>query len=154
MFNNIIKTLILLLFLCIPLLLLTGSSLSVLLSNIDNDVRTKEIVFAKENFTRNDNQNVDDVINEKNFIQGRALGNCCLVSAMATLPSNAELYDKVVPPVQNFRMYHEQKKTVFHLYKLGKLYQVTVDANSLPRTNSKLVYSTSANDHMVCPLLE
>ena len=92
---------------------------------------------------------------EKSFRQSYVLGNCGLVAAMATLPSNKELYDQVVPSGQNFRRGSRQRKFEFNIYKLGKLHRVAVDVGSLPRNKeNELVYSGSNNDDMVGPLLE
>ena len=120
------------------LLLLAFSILTVLLSNSHNGVLATD--------SRHVDRNFDDVINEKSFVQSKVLGNCCLVASMATLAGNAELYNKVVD--------FSNGKFEFNIHKLGKLHRVAVDADSLPRTNSKLVYSTSANDDVVGPLLE
>ena len=70
---------------------------------------------------------------EKSFRQSYVLGNCGLVAAMATLAGNKELYDRVVPPGQNFRRGSVQRKFEFNIYKLGRLHRVVVDIESLPR---------------------
>ena len=120
------------------LLLLAFSILTVLLSNSHNGVLATD--------SRHIDRKFDDVINEKSFVQSKVLGNCCLVASMATLAGNAELLNKVVD--------FSNEKFEFNIHKLGKLHRVAVDADSLPRSDSKLIYSTSANDDVVGPLLE
>ena len=100
------------------------------------------------------NNNSYDFITEKNFIHSVNLGDCCLIAGMATLPGNAELRDHVMQPSgQNFTLGNQQSQ--FNIYKLGKLHRVKVDVNDLPITSkNELLYSSSANDNMIGPLLE
>ena len=102
--------------------------------------------------SREQENNFDDVITEKSFVQSRVLGNCCLVAGMAALPGNAELLHRVLP--SNFTK--SQKNLQFNIYRAGELHRVEVDAKSLPTKEggSELVYSSSANGDMVGPLLE
>ena len=100
---------------------------------------------------RSGDKKIDGAMTEKNFIQSKYLGNCCLIAGMATLPGNAELRNKVVPPSGQ----NSGNEREFNIYKLGKLHRVVADVDSLPRRNgTELVFSTSANDDMVGPLLE
>ena len=93
-------------------------------------------------------------ITEYNFVQGK-LGNCGMIASMATLASNRELYDKVVPSDQNFQVSSQPNSSefVFNLYKWGKLHKVVVDGN-LPKDKNGLIYSKSYNKNLVGPLLE
>ena len=91
-------------------------------------------------------KNADDVITVHNFVQGR-LGNCGMIAAMSTLAHNKNLYDKVVPPNQNFDASDPGSKVRFNLYKLGKRHEVWVD-------KSGLEYCMSSNNNLVGPLLE
>ena len=47
-------------------------------------------------YEHNNSKNTDYVTTKKNFKQSKILGNCCLIAAMATLPSKPDLYNKVV----------------------------------------------------------
>ena len=108
-----------------------------------------------ENYT---SSNYDDNITEYNFIQGYEPGNCGMIASMATLASNLELYNKVVPSGQNFRFNSQSSNSnssefVFNLYKLGKLHKVVVDG-ILPTDRNGLIYSESYNENLVGPFLE
>lgn len=69
---------------------------------------------------------------------------------MAALPGNAELRHQVVSSGKNFTIAPGNEEFEFYLYR------VAVDSKSLPRTQdgSEFIFSGSANDKMVGPLLE
>ena len=96
---------------------------------------------------------------DHNFVQGK-LGNCGMIASMATLKSNSELYNKVVPSGQNFKKSflfntNNQSEFAFNLYKLGKLHKVVVD-ESLPTYGffNSYLYSKSSNGSLLGSLLE
>ena len=95
-------------------------------------------------------------VTEHNFVQG-IIGNCGMVSAMATLPSNRELYSRVIPKkICNLAAEYDSSKPEFefNLYKFGKLHKVVID-DSLPEMYGHLMYcQRTENGSFVGPLLE
>ena len=113
-------------------------------------------LLKDSNFFKHDNnKNTDYGTTKINFQQSQILENCSLIAAIATLPSKPDLYNKVVPPGQNFTLDSEQSKYFYDIYKCGKLHRVTVRMIGLPTTcEHEMVYSTRANDDMVGLLMK
>ena len=115
--------------------------------------KSKSFPKTLKNCGNNTHDVSEEIITECNFIQGK-IGNCGLVASMATLASNRDLYEKVVPRGQNFKTSStSETKFEFNLYKLGKLHKVVVD-RSLSADGDGLIFSRSCNDSLVGPLLE
>lgn len=116
------------------------------------------------NVHSNANFDVNDVT-ELNFIQG-SLGNCGMISSMASLATNRDLLKKVVPVNQKFNKKtfffpRKQSNFAFNLFKNGKPHKVVVNeslmfqgSSSFPFGWKKLYYSRSCNKNFIGPLLE
>lgn len=92
--------------------------------------------------TSDKKDDADCDVTQHSFIQGD-LGNCGMISAMATLPSNRELYSQVIPKkISNFAAKYNSSKPEleFNIYKFGKLHKVVIDENG------KLKYSKSSKN--------
>ena len=118
-------------------------------------INTKNVIkTSNNNFT---NKKADGNVTVNNFKQGK-LGNCAMVSSMATLATNEGLYNKVVPKGQNFQKsffpIFNFSKVAFNLYKQGKLHNVEVDKKLPIGANGGLIYGRSSNENLVGPLLE
>ena len=109
-----------------------------------------------------ENAHIDDHVTENNFIQGR-LGNCTMISSMASLATNHEIYSKMVTIKQNDptnKVTEQNDPTnrkptqfVFNLFKRGKYRRVVVD-DCLSFLFNELYFSRSWNRNFVGPLLE
>ena len=140
--------------------LVIGSSVEYLRQLILMMKATKDrevILKSYRNYENDTRAFYKDSITEYNFLQGM-LGNCGMIASMATLASNIELYNKVVPSGQNFQINSksytsDSSEFVFYLYKFGKLYKVVVD-KTLPTDEKGLFYSRSYNENLVGPFLE
>ena len=79
-----------------------------------------------------------------------------MIASMATLASNRELYNKVVPSGQNFNISSQSNSSefVFNVYKFGKLHKVVV--GGIPNDVCALEWtcSQSYNMNIVGPLQE
>ena len=102
--------------------------------------------------------NFDEYVTVESFIQSCNLGNCGMIAPMATLVTNEEVFNRVVPKGQRFKMgtcfdITSSSKFTFNLYKNGRHHCVNVN-DILPFINDRLVYSTTKTKSVVGPLLE
>ena len=99
--------------------------------------------------------NLNENVTENSFVQGK-LGNCGMIASMASLASNLDIYNKVVPKNQHGYSLHYTRNSsefTFVLYKNGHRHYVKVN-DSLPHIGSTLKYSCSFSNNSVGPLLE
>ena len=87
-------------------------------------------INLKSSHIDKDHAGADSNITEHRFVQQCGVGNCAMIAAMATLASNRDLYNKVVPSGQNFKTPSQNNATsqfAFNLYKLGKIHNVVLE---------------------------
>ena len=81
--------------------------------------------------------NFDESVTVESFIQSKLLGNCGMIAPMATLVTNEEMFNRVVPKGQHFQKLPFSEFT-FNLYKNGRHHSVKVN-DFLPFINNRLV---------------
>jgi hypothetical protein len=131
-------------------------SLNLSVESDESAQRSDEPIYWKRPHEISDNpQFIVDGIEPNDIVQG-SLGNCWLISSMATLVSFPEFCQWVIPHDQSFNAGYYAGIFHFKFWRLGEWYDVVIDDLLPVDSNDELIFCHNEKepDEFFAPLLE